>query len=45
MLKHGKSRATFVHNLKTELRAGKPRKRALAIAYRIKREAQRRRKR
>lgn len=38
-LEHSASRAAFKRNLKTELAAGKPRKQALAIAYRVKREA------
>jgi hypothetical protein len=32
-LSSGKSHASFVKNIKTELAAGKPRKQALAIAY------------
>jgi hypothetical protein len=38
-LKHGTSNKTFVHNLKAELRAGKSKKQALAVAYSIKRKA------
>ena len=40
-LKHGKSAAAFLTNLKTEIAAGKPKKQALAIAYRIQRTAKR----
>lgn len=32
-LKTGKSKATFSANLKTEMKAGKPQKQAVAIAY------------
>ncbi len=32
-LKSGKSPATFEHNIKAELAAGKPKEQALAIAY------------
>jgi len=32
-LEGGKSRATFSHNVKTEMAAGKPQKQAVAIAY------------
>ncbi len=38
-LRKGKSKATFVKNLKTELKAGKPQKQALAIAYSVKRRS------
>ncbi len=37
-LKRGTSKATFVQNLKTEIKAGKDPKQAAAIAYRIQRE-------
>lgn len=37
MLKSGKSKKTFEHNVKTEMSAGKPQKQALAIAYAMKR--------
>jgi hypothetical protein len=37
-LKSGKSRASFVHNVKTEIADGKPPKQAVAIAYSEKRE-------
>lgn len=32
-LEKGKSKASFVHNVKAEIAAGKPQKQALAIAY------------
>jgi hypothetical protein len=35
-LDYGKSEKSFKKNIKTELRAGKPMKQALAIAYSIK---------
>lgn len=44
-LKHGTSKKTLAHNLKAELRAGKSKKQALAIAYSIKRKATRGRRR
>lgn len=39
-LSAGKSQKSFVHNIKAELNAGKPRAQALAIAYSVKRKAQ-----
>jgi hypothetical protein len=36
-----KSQKAFVQNLKAELKAGKPKKQALAIAYSVKRRAKR----
>jgi hypothetical protein len=39
-LKKGSSQKTFVKNLKTELKAGKPKKQSLAIAYSVKRKYQ-----
>jgi len=39
-LKHSKSEAAFKQNLKTEMKAGKPQKQAVAIAYQVKRDAQ-----
>lgn len=36
-----KSKAAFKKNLKAELRAGKSKKQALAIAYSVKRKARR----
>ena len=33
------SKKAFVKNIKTELNAGKPQKQAVAIAYTVKREA------
>lgn len=38
-LQKSKSEKAFVQNLKTELKAGKPKKQALAIAYSVKRKA------
>lgn len=35
-LKQGKSKAAFRANVATEIRAGKPRKQAVAIAYSVK---------
>lgn len=35
-LDHGKSKEAFTHNLKAEMKAGKPMKQGLAIAYSIK---------
>ena len=40
-LKKGKSEKAFKSNVKAEIKAGKPQKQALAIAYSEKREAQR----
>ena len=39
-LKHSKSEKAFKSNVKTEVKAGKPQKQAVAIAYAVKREAQ-----
>lgn len=38
-LEKGKSQKAFVHNLKTEMKHGKPQKQSLAIAYSMKRKA------
>ena len=38
-LKKSASKKAFKSNLKAELRAGKPKKQALAIAYSVKRRA------
>lgn len=38
-LSKGKSNKSFVHNIKAELHAGKPRDQALAIAYSVKRRS------
>lgn len=43
-LKKSSSKKAFVSNLKEELKADKPRKQALAIAYSIKRKAKRKSK-
>ena len=40
-LKKSKSKKAFVSNFKTELKAGRPKKQALAIAYATKRRAKR----
>lgn len=40
-LRHSRSKAAFRHNLKQELKAGKPRKQALAISYSLQRRAKR----
>jgi len=39
-LKHSKSDKAFKENIKTEVKAGKPVKHSVAIAYAVKREAQ-----
>jgi hypothetical protein len=39
-LKHSKSDKAFKENIKTEVKAGKPVKQAVAISYAVKREAQ-----
>ena len=41
-LKKGKSAKTFSANVKTEMKAGKPQKQAVAIAYSVKRKSGRR---
>lgn len=38
-LKAGKSKKAFVSNIKTEIKAGKPQKQAVAIAYSEKRRS------
>lgn len=38
-LKKSSSKKAFVSNLKTELKANKPKKQALAIAYSVQRES------
>ena len=38
-LKHGTSKKTMSSNIKTEMKAGKPQKQAVAIAYAEKRES------
>jgi hypothetical protein len=40
MLKKSSSKSAFKENIKTEMRAGKPQKQAVAIAYSVKRAAQ-----
>ena len=39
-MKKGKSEKAFKSNVKTEMKAGKPQKQALAIAYSVKRDAE-----
>ena len=39
-LTSGKSKSAFQHNIKAEIAAGKPQKQAVAIAYSVKREAE-----
>ena len=43
-LMHGKSAKAFGHNVSAEMHAGKPQKQALAIAYSVKRKAQKKAK-
>lgn len=38
-LKKGKSKKTFQHNVRKEIKAGKSRKQAVAIAYAMKRKS------
>ena len=40
-LTKSKSKAAFKKNVKTEIKAGKPRKQAVAIAYAVKRRSRR----
>ena len=39
LLKKGKSRKTFEYNVRKEIKAGKSRKQAVAIAYSMKRKS------
>lgn len=41
-LKHSKSKAAFKSNIKAEIKAGKPQKQAVAIAYSVKRRGKKR---
>ena len=43
-LKSGTSKKTFEKNIKTEVKAGKPDKQAVAIAYAMKRDSDDKRK-
>jgi hypothetical protein len=43
-LEKGNSKASFVHNVKAEIAAGKPQKQALAIAYAQKGRVSKRKK-
>jgi hypothetical protein len=38
-LKQSKSKKAFEHNVRAEIKAGKPRKQAVAIAYSVQRKA------
>lgn len=40
-LKHLKSEQAFVENIKAEIKSGKPKDQAVAIAYRVQKEAAR----
>lgn len=40
-LRKGTSQKAFQHNVRAEMRAGKPKKQALAIAYSMKRKSKR----
>ena len=42
-LKHSKSEKAFKSNIKAEMKAGKPQKQAVAIAYAVKRDAEHKR--
>ena len=42
-LKKGTSEKAFKSNVKAEIKAGKPQTQALAIAYQVKRDAQKKR--
>lgn len=44
-LKKGSSKATISRNIATEIRAGRPRKQAIAIAYSVAGKARRKSKR
>jgi hypothetical protein len=44
-LEHGKSKNAFKHNVSTEVRAGKPVKQAVAIAYSVARSGKKRKPR
>jgi len=43
-LVHSKSKKALIKNIKAELKAGKPPKQATAIAYSVKREAEKKKK-
>jgi hypothetical protein len=40
-LKHSATEKAFVENIKTEIKSGKPKDQAVAIAYRVQKEAAR----
>jgi hypothetical protein len=42
-LSYGTSKKSFSKNVKAEMKAGKPQKQALAIAYQVKKDAQKKR--
>ena len=43
-LAKSKTEKAFKENIKTEIKAGKPQKQAVAIAYSVKREAEKKKK-
>ena len=43
-LKKSKTEKALKENIKTEIKAGKPQKQAVAIAYSVKREAEKKKK-
>lgn len=43
-LKRGSSKATIAHNIRTEIKAGRPQKQAVAIAYATARKSSTRKK-
>lgn len=43
-LSHSKCKKAFSKNVEAEVKAGKPQKQAVAIAYQVKREAEAKRK-
>jgi len=43
-LKKSTSKKAFEHNVRAEINAGKPKRQAVAIAYSVKREAQKSKK-
>lgn len=44
-LKKGYSKKTIAHNIRAEIRAGRPQKQAVAIAYSVARKAKAKRRR
>lgn len=43
-LKKSATKSAFSHNVKAEMKAGKPKKQAVAIAYSVQREAKKKKK-